>query len=82
MMFWRAWERYWFKPAPVFDLAVVRLIAVAFQLHHLSTIRPRSDFGPLAALPDFMWAPVLAMRILARAKNIRIAENGVLQAII
>ena len=64
MMFWRAWERYWFRPAPVFDLAVVRLIAVAFQLHHLSTVRPRADFGSLAALPDFMYAPVFAMRIL------------------
>ena len=28
----RSWAEYWFKPAPLFDLAVCRIIMVATQL--------------------------------------------------
>jgi hypothetical protein len=64
MRLWCAWVRYWFRAAPLFDLAFVRLVAVGFQLGHLATIRPRTAFGELAALPDSMYAPVLVLRLL------------------
>jgi hypothetical protein len=64
MRLWRAWERYWFRSAPLFDLGFVRLIAVGFQLYHLATIQPRSLFGQLAALPDFLYAPLAVLRVL------------------
>ena len=64
MRIWRLWEEYWFRPAPLFDLGFVRLIAVGFQLHHLATIRPRAVFGQLSALPEFLYAPLVIIRAL------------------
>jgi hypothetical protein len=61
---WRLWERYWFRPAPLVDLAVVRLVAVGFWLYHLARIRPRGVFGPLAALPDAMYEPLVVVRVM------------------
>jgi hypothetical protein len=63
MKLWQVWERYWFRSAPLFDLGVVRLIAVGYQLHHLATIR-RAAFGELAALPDFLYAPLVILRLM------------------
>jgi hypothetical protein len=62
MTAWRAWEGYWFRPAPLFNLAFVRLIAVGFQLYHLTMIQPRAVFGQLAALPDLLYQPLVVMR--------------------
>jgi hypothetical protein len=64
MRAWRAWEAYWFRPAPLFDLAIVRLVAVAFQLYQLAVIPPRAAFGELAALPDFLYAPLVVVRVM------------------
>ena len=65
MRAWAAWQRYWFRPAPLVDLAVVRLIAVGFQLSHLAALSPRALFADLAALPDFMYAPLVVLRVMA-----------------
>jgi hypothetical protein len=64
MTLWRAWEAYWFRSAPLFDLAFVRLIAVGFQLYHLASLRPRTVFGELAALPELMYAPLIVLRVM------------------
>jgi hypothetical protein len=64
MRLWQVWERYWFRSAPLFDLGVVRLIAVGFQLHHLATMRPGMVFGQLAAFPEFMYAPLIVLRVM------------------
>src|SRR6267142_2632946 len=61
---WQRWEAYWFRPAPLFDLGFVRLVAVGFQLCHLATLRPRFVFGQLAALPEFLYAPLVIMRVM------------------
>jgi hypothetical protein len=64
MRIWRVWEDYWFRSAPLFDLGFVRLIAVGFQLYQLLSIRPRAVFGQLAAFPDFMYAPLVVLRVM------------------
>lgn len=71
MTCWRAWQAYWFRPSPLFDLAIVRLIAVGFQLHHLATMDPKAVFGPLTDLPDFMYAPVVALRVMLLPLGLR-----------
>jgi len=60
----RAWEQYWFRPAPLFNLGFVRLVAVGYQLYHLATLRPRILFGELAALPESLYQPLVVMRVL------------------
>jgi len=64
MRAWRLWEDYWFRSASLFDLGFVRLVAVAYQLYHLATIRPHALFGQLAALPDFLYAPLPVLRAM------------------
>lgn len=64
MKLWRLWEGYWFRSAPLFDLGFVRLVAVGLQLFHLATIRPRTTFGQLAALPEFLYEPLGVMRVM------------------
>jgi uncharacterized membrane protein YphA (DoxX/SURF4 family) len=61
----KAWQRYWFAPAPCLDLAVVRMIAVATQLFimtvfagQLATLELRS------AMPDGSWQPLLVLNVL------------------
>lgn len=34
--FWKWWDEYWFRPGALFDLAVLRLLIVGFQLVKLS----------------------------------------------
>ena len=58
------WEHYWFRPSPLVDLAIVRLIAVGFQLWHLATMRPLSAVADLQTLPDFMYAPLVVIRVM------------------
>jgi hypothetical protein len=79
MRAWRAWEAYWFRPAPLFDLGFVRLVAVGFQLYQLGTIAPRAAFGPLAALPDFLYAPLVILRVMTLpfGSHYRPAEDAV-----
>lgn len=60
----RAWVAYWFRPAPLFDLALLRLVAVGFQLYQLSKVRPRGVFGALAALPADLYYPLAALRLM------------------
>jgi len=61
---WERWEHYWFRPGPLVDLAIVRLIAVGFQLWHLAATRPLSAVANLQTLPDFMYAPLVIVRVM------------------
>jgi hypothetical protein len=61
----KAWNRYWFAPAPYLDLAVVRIVAVGFLLYE--SIFRTSIYGlamDSAALPDAMWQPLIIMKVL------------------
>jgi len=58
-----AWERYWFAPASCFDLAVVRIVAVATQLFFIFS----GQLGVLearATLPDENWQPLVILNLL------------------
>jgi len=61
MQFATRWNRFWFADAPYFDLALMRLVIVAFQCFYLLD----SQFGALKyvlSLPDELYG--LAPRIL------------------
>lgn len=64
---WKAWNRYWFGPGSVFDLAVVRIVLVGYEL----LFRFRFDepglltpFSELTALPDAFYDPLPALHLL------------------
>lgn len=60
-----ALRRYWFAPAKCFDLAVVRIIAVATQLILLYAFADHyGKMVALAELPDDFWDPLLIMNFL------------------
>src|SRR5688500_18254357 len=61
---WERWEHYWFRPSPLVDLAIVRLIAVVFQLSHLASTRPLAAVADLQSLSDFMYAPLVVIRVM------------------
>jgi hypothetical protein len=61
----RIWNRYWFSPAPCFDLAVVRIIACIGALYYAWIFRDYySDISNLALLPDQNYRPLLTFRLL------------------
>lgn len=58
------WNKYWFAPAPVLDLAVVRIVVVGAQILLLLFY---SSFGRLeqfAGLDDAMYHPIPVFRIV------------------
>jgi uncharacterized membrane protein YphA (DoxX/SURF4 family) len=57
-----AWKRYWFSPAPCFDLAVVRIITVA--VHLFSTWYLVDAVTHRAALPDENWEPLIILKLM------------------
>lgn len=57
----RAWNQYWFRPAPLFDLAVARIIIVGTQLAIVWIAGPYVEH---AALPDAMYDPIPILHIL------------------
>lgn len=64
MSAWRAWRAYWFRPAPLFDLAVVRIAAVAFQLQWLLRLDRRRTFAEWGGFPDALYDPLPLLRLL------------------
>jgi hypothetical protein len=60
------WTRYWFRPAPLLDLAVCRIACVAVQLflliemNHFNTKR----LLMLSTLPDSWYAPLPILRLV------------------
>src|SRR5262245_52160607 len=64
------WHRYWFLPAPLFDLAVCRILVIGFQLaillfpHAFLTVPPYTRFDVQVALDASMWDPLPIFRAL------------------
>ncbi len=64
------WEAYWFRPAPLLDLAICRVSVSAFLLVMtvapwlVLTIPPWTRHAEFAALPDSMYDPILLLRVL------------------
>jgi len=58
------WIRYWFSPAPLFNLGVCRIAIVGFQLTNLSLITPHALFSRLTQHPDALYNPPIFFRIL------------------
>jgi hypothetical protein len=58
------WQQYWFRPAPLLDLAVVRIAAVALQLILLATSASPEVLRTYAVLPLDLFQPLEMYRIL------------------
>jgi hypothetical protein len=62
----KIWNNYWFRPAPLFNLAVVRIIAVSLQIWLISIERLTIvQVSRMMTLPDSLYQPVLFLRLLA-----------------
>jgi hypothetical protein len=61
------WNSYWFRPAPLLDLAIVRIVAVALQLSLLWWVPGRVLYDAVVqenAVPDALFAPLPALKVL------------------
>jgi hypothetical protein len=60
-----AWTRYWFAPAPVFDLAMTRVVVVGIQLYVLlPAAGSLGSYRALSALPDGMYDPLPILHLM------------------
>lgn len=59
-----AWRRYWFAPAPCFDLAMTRIVVVAYQLWHITRPGYRGQLVGRTALPDALYDPLPVLHLL------------------
>jgi len=63
----RAWAKYWFRPAALFDIAALRVLAVGLQLG-LLLLDPRYNLASLkviAALPSSLYWPLPVVHLLS-----------------
>lgn len=59
------WKRYWFGDAPLFDLAICRILIVGVQLLVLLPIATyETDLAALAALPRELYDPLPLLHVL------------------
>ena len=58
------WTRYWFRPAPLLDIAVVRIVIVGYQLWHLLARDYQGRISDTARLPDGLYEPLAIVRVL------------------
>ncbi len=56
------WQRYWFRPAPLFNLALCRVVCVGVQLAGL--FEDRGIFVEHSRLPDSLYDPVILLRLI------------------
>jgi hypothetical protein len=61
---WAAWDRYWFSPAPLFNLAVTRIVIVGFQLVILVCWNPVTHVFPRLLELEHLYWPLPILRIL------------------
>lgn len=59
----RAWENYWFRPAPLLDLGVCRILIVGFQLVFLQLMFPPYFNRELDALPKDLYDPIPVLHL-------------------
>lgn len=55
------WNEYWFRSAPLFNLAVCRIIIVGYQLYVLSN--GFASYIEPASLPPFLYDPLPALKL-------------------
>lgn len=60
---WRVWDGYWFRQAPLANLAICRILFTGLQLIMLLTGIPRG-LRRLPGLPDDLYHPLFAMQVL------------------
>jgi uncharacterized membrane protein YphA (DoxX/SURF4 family) len=58
------WSNYWFRPAPLLDLAIVRICAVAFQMVYRVFKNNLGLLAELAAVPDALYQPLPVLKLL------------------
>lgn len=68
MILWKWWLGYWFRPAPLFNLAICRLILVGVQiylLHYFSTHDSIiTRVVPVSTQVDSLFSPLLVFQLL------------------
>jgi hypothetical protein len=80
----KAWRRYWFRPAPIVYLALLRIIAVGAQLIMLLMEDGYSlrQLAGLASLPDSMYKPLPALQAFVLPLGVDVRPSfGVLTVI-
>lgn len=65
------WVAYWFRPTPLFDLAVFRLAVVAVQIFWLVWHDEYALLMQNAAMPDFLYNPAKVLDILHLGTDFR-----------
>jgi predicted DCC family thiol-disulfide oxidoreductase YuxK len=60
----RAWTGYWFRPAALLDLAVLRIVLVAFQLQFMARWIYREDLRQVSGLPATLFEPTLLVHLV------------------
>ena len=60
----RAWQRYWFAPAPLLDLALARVAIVGFQLYWIARPAYWDKVVARTELPDALYHPLPILRLL------------------
>lgn len=63
MRLWALWANYWFRPGSLFDLAVVRILAVGFQVFWLVAV-VHERLRDAADWPDSLYDPLLILQLL------------------
>ncbi|MDQ3960355.1 MAG: hypothetical protein M3255_08805 [Pseudomonadota bacterium] len=59
------WNSYWFRPAPLLDLAILRIVAVGLQLWLMLYHYNLMEFlHERASLPDNLYTPLLILKLL------------------
>lgn len=59
-----AWDRYWFAPAPLVNLAACRLVIAGYHVGWLLKSDHTEVLAEQAALPDFMYDPLPVLHAL------------------
>jgi len=63
---WQQWKNYWFYPAPLFNLAILRIVAIGFQVIYLFQKNFLSQLLEHAALPTALYAPLPILQLLSQ----------------
>lgn len=63
------WKSYWFRPAPLLDIASVRVIIVGYQLVFLFRHHVRGQLSNQTLLPDALYDPLAIVRLLLAPLN-------------
>jgi len=60
----RSWRNYWFRPAPLVNLAVCRIIITGWQLVYLYDLFASGHVRQLSAVPDKLYDPLPLLHLL------------------